>query len=268
MAGEIHTLFRELVVPGEILVAVKGGAHMSGYAVGDLTELGLAEREIKIVPYYQHVDVTPTGFGGVACDVVWRLAHVDITLGLIHYDQGVLEILLDESAANGGIRWGDPLTLNEPLGRAGIMAPTGRLLGGRKAMYESGNHFFSVNLLLASGETDPYRFRMCHLSMRPATIPMGTDTQVVDVTFRALPYQDPYRSGVFSGTQSITTVNGQGDAFAVILAAALGALPGPPGTVLRSGGVRFSKRREILGSGAVLYDRTPDVSGVIGVTSS
>lgn len=233
---------------------------MSGYGIAQLTELGLAAGGVQVTPQFVYGDVIPTGFGGVQADLQWRLASAEITATLIHHDNDVLDVVMDESMANGGLRWeqgvDDVIDIPGPFGSIfvgrlvpgvnGIMAPTGRLLDGRKEMYASGNHFFSVNLISTSPEPQGgvWRFRKCHLANPPIVVPLGTDVQAVKIKFRALPYQDPYRTGYYSGSVQFANV----------------PLARPYAGV-RSG-VEVQKRREVLGSGAILWDRTLDQSGV------
>jgi hypothetical protein len=239
---------RSLIINGETMVMCRGGAHMSGSPISYLSELGLAGGQVTVTPTFYHDEVKATGFGPhMPADLQVQLAGAEIEFVLIHFDADVLETLIDESLANGGIEWSTGGLENTDGGRAGTLAPTGSLLGKRLAMYESGCNYFSLNLLSPVLE-DPWRFRRCVLASRPVAIPLGTHVSEVRVNVRALPYADPYRSGM-SGR--------------VITDFASESQLGAAGGVLRSG-LLFSKRKEVLGSGAVLFDRELDQSEVIG----
>lgn len=222
---------RQIVINGETLISVKGGLHMSGRSIAELSELGLAVNGVTIEPELKYKGVHVDDFGpDVPADVQWMLASVRVTARLVHFNPEILEVCLDESMANGGWRYAAG-PLNSDVGRAGTLAPYGKLLGKRKRMYESGNNFFSVNL---ESEVlgDPWRFRMCHLYERPLVLPLGAKASVAEVQFRALPYLDPLVSGAYSGVV---------------------------GGTITIDGVVYSRRRELISSGSILWDRTADV---------
>jgi len=249
---------RAFNLPGETLISVRGGAHASGSALGTLSELGLAKEGIKVTPEFVHQDIPVMGMGGVPADLQWRLGTVDITCSLLHFDPNLMEQLIDESMAQGGfvyleegqavpegVNQGNAIGDGVTFGRAGMTAPAGSLLWGRKPMYASGNHFFSVHMKFGGQPApevgggppfrDPYRFRKCILTQRPIIYELGTNVQQADLTFRAYPYQDPYRSGIYSG-QTVFTATSH---------------------IVRDG-ITHSLRREILGSGAIIWDRIID----------
>lgn len=228
---------RDYQYTGEILFKVKGGEHLSGRAIGALSELGLSVGPIRISPQYHYNELKVDDFGpDVPCDLQWNLAFVRITATLIHYDFGVLEICESESMAQGGVRVIPDNVLPTILtGRAGTMAPAGKFMRCRKPMYASGNHFFSVNLINTNQVYNaPWRFRMCHLEGQPVVYQIGTNVTQAEVCFRALPYAAPpllpYVEGV--GTPVLS-----------------GWL---------AGGLVYTKPREMLSSGAVVWDRTAD----------
>ena len=225
---------RSLQIPGATLLSVKGGSHLSGLPVGVLTELGLAVDSVRVAPQFSYDDTLVDGFGPyVPADVQWKLGTVEISCKLIQFDVDVLDTIVNESMGKG-------------TGNAtGKMAPTGSFLGGRKEMYSSGCHFFSLTLYtdaMVFGSGFPWRFRRCHLWQRPIIQPVGVDAQQVEVTFRALPYADPYRSGLYSGVS-------------------YGLNPVTAGLAIERDGILFVRNREILGSGAILWDFTADRSG-------
>lgn len=233
---------REIVINGEALLEVKGGAHMSGQAIGVLSELGLTEADVRVSPQYHYTDRVVDGYGPhVPADVQCQLAWVDLSFTLVHYDAEVLDTVMDESLANGGVVYGPSLFhLMIRSGNAGTTRPTGTFLGKRKAMYESGNNFFSLNVT-APGTQEPWRFRQCHLWRQPAQLPLGVTHLKPRLTVRALPYSDPLTSGT---PDYVLNVNALPDGVAV----------------LRSGALHF-RRREALGSGAIIWDRVRDEEG-------
>jgi hypothetical protein len=247
------------VVPGPVNIFVKGGAHMSGYPIADISELGLSVEDVKVTYHFFSEDVRITGLGNhVPGDVQTALAMADISAKLICLDPAVLGVVVDESLAGGGLkdlisRAPDPF--NVPFdtsatasgGMAGILPAAGTLMGKRLAMHDSGCRYFSVSLVageerfaLAAGTNvsfASYRFLKCQLHQRPLVTKLGAKVLEAEVLFRALPYADPYRSGLYSG-----------QAFADL---------DEPNIITRSGAF-WVRRREILMSGAVLWDRVVD----------
>lgn len=229
---------RGLQVPGATLLSCRGGEHLSGFALGSLTELGLCIEPVRISPQFNYDDVKVDGFGPyVPIDTQWQLASVQIDCKLIHFDPDTLDAIVAESMAGGTMPGG------LALANAGFrLAPTGTLLGGRKPMYASGNHFFSLTIEsddIITGSGLPIRYRRCHLYQRPVVTPIGTKVQQVDLSFRALPYANPYRSGLYSGVN-------------------YGLNPVAAGLAIEVDGVLFVKSRESLASGAVIWDYVAD----------
>lgn len=175
---------RDYFINHQTLVRVKGGAHLGTNPVGVLSELGLCSEAIRISPTFAHKGVNVDDFGpDVPADVMWQLAHVDVSMNLVHYDTDVLEACMDESMGGGRGTNG--------TGLAGVMAPAGRLLGGRKAVFASGCHLISLNLV---GNT-PWRFRACYMTAPPYEYPVGNERSVVKVNWRAIPYVTPTSAG-------------------------------------------------------------------------
>lgn len=198
---------RAFILPGETLITVRGGAHMSGGTIGGVYELGLSSDAIVVAPSFSYEDVKVDDFGpNVPADLQWMLSEVRIRAALIHYDKEVLEVMQDESMGGAGfVPIGNGLLDQKP----GCMAPAGMLMGGRKAMYASGNHFFSFTLHNSDlGSGTPWRFRKCVLAENPAIYRLGTNASLVDVTVRAIPYWSPTTTTTASGGgSSLTTLN-------------------------------------------------------------
>lgn len=250
-----------LVIPGPVNIFLKGGAHLSGRPLGRATELGLSTEEVRVTYHFHHRDVKITGMGDdVPGDIQSQLASAEIAAKLLCFDTAVLDVAVDESIVGGGLLdlisrdpFNLPFSTTASGGMVGILGPAGTLLGNRRQMYESGNRMFSVNLvcgeeqfsLAANPLADPpfpsYRFRQCYMYQRPLVTRLGAKVLEAEVNFRALPYSDPLRSGIYSG-----------------LLGNLGNEASLPFVVFQSGAAHM-RRREVLMSGAILWDRTIDV---------
>jgi hypothetical protein len=189
---------RDFRINGETLVKVKGGAHLSGHVVGNLTELGLAVDQITVVPKFRHQELKVNDFGpDVPAEVLTMLAEVMIRMNLVHYDHSALDVCIAE--AMGGT--GDFFT------EAGTLAPAGTPLGAGIALHASGNHYISVNLLSPVLDR-PWRFRACYLADQPIEYPLGTKASVVSLTWRCIPYTT-FTSVVSLSTSGQPTVGGE-----------------------------------------------------------
>lgn len=179
---------RDYFIFGETLVSVKGGEHMSGRPIGVVSELGLSTDAIVITPRYFHHDMRIDDFGpDVPADVMWNLADVTIRMNLVHYDEEVLDRCERESMGGG-----PALTVfDSPTNNAGLIAPAGTILGGNKFLFASGNHFISVNLFSQTNAELSRRYRTCYLAEQPVVFPIGTRASILQLTWRAIPYQEP-----------------------------------------------------------------------------
>lgn len=189
---------RDFIFNGECLVKVKGGAHMSGRAIGDLTELGLSVDDVRITPRFVHADMKVDDFGpDIPADVMWNLADVTIRFTLIHYDEDALDVCLRESMGGGNI-----------LANAGTFSTAGRPLGRGLPLLSSGNCFISLNLLSPILDK-PWNFPASYLTGPPVEIPLGVNATKAVCTWRAIPYKPLVGSGqtiVLSGrTQEIAS---------------------------------------------------------------
>jgi hypothetical protein len=199
---------RDILINGESMVTVKGGAHLilSGTLVATLSQLGLSSKEITITPYFVHKDMIVDDFGADApADVQWKMAFARIRIPFIHVDKTVLGICVGESMG-GSVE--------------GTCGPSGTPLGGGWPVFSSGNHLISLNI--ASPQLQyPWRFRATYMEGQPYEFPVGTNASIVMTNWRAIPYQPFLLNGIGTSGSSIVGV-------------------------------------EILSSGAVLWDRTPD----------
>lgn len=204
-------MVRKIVINGETLVEVRGGAHMSGTSIGILTQLGLAEGQVTITPQINFRDVYVPDFGpNVPADVLWMLSSVRISMTLIFYDPTVLDICIAESMGGstpnpsgnlfidgrGGAGLAGP-GLN-PVYYGGTLMGAGVPLGGLKQIFDSGWHYISTTL--TSPELGlPWCFPKTYLNQSPVEIPIGNDCSKVRLEFTAIPYQDPYQPTHASG---------------------------------------------------------------------
>lgn len=172
---------RDFQIQGENMVFVKG---MSNSAIASLSELGLSEQPVKISVEFKNLDITLNAYGnqGVPADVQSMLATATISMSLIHFDPAVL----DECVR---------LSMGGPVAGIGTVNAAGQRLGNNLARFAAGNRLISVNVA-SPVANKPYRFYYCHL-INTADYPMGTERQIVNVTFRAIPYTtDPWGNGL------------------------------------------------------------------------
>lgn len=167
------------------------GNHVTAEAVGNATgatnrsELGLASDSITVIPRFYHLDYKVDDFGpNVPPEVQTLLAECFIKMTLVHYDDFILRLCMNESMGGGGF----PMTtLDGSLGKDGTLAGAGTPLGGGKARLSNGNHFIGLNLVTIAGELN-WRFPTAYLAEPPVTIPLGTEKSLVILNWRAIPY--------------------------------------------------------------------------------
>ncbi len=190
---------RDLVVNGEVLVKVQGGSHMSGFPIGDVSELGLTSDKTKMTFKFNHKDINVDDFGPlIPAEVMCQCAEVNIHMNLIHYDYEVLDVCMAEAMggglagvgpANPGFPGFVPVLLND-FQPGGTLQPTGTLLGNMRPILASGCHFITVNLTSPVFGL-PWNFLACYLTNSPAEIPLGTDCSIVPLQWRCIPYRPP-----------------------------------------------------------------------------
>jgi hypothetical protein len=219
---------RDFFIAGETLVLVRGGQHLSGH-MSTPKELGLTDRDgiVKISPIWYHYDKRIDDYGpSVPAEVIQNIAECRIEMTLVHYDARLLYICMAESMG------GSPLNLQTSI-PVGTFVPAGRPLGGYKPIGASGNHYI-VLTLRHQAPKDPLlvanRFLATYLMAPPLEIPFGTRTSHVKLQWRAIPYNLP---GLIPSSFSVSGVLNIND------------LP-------------FVSGKEILSSGAVLWDHILD----------
>lgn len=157
------------------MVKVKGHQALSMSGQAQLWELGLASDQVQIIPHYYHKDIYADDFGpSVPPEVLWNIADVNIRMTLIHYDY----LVLDDCIANsmGGSATG-----------AGQLIGAGDTLGRGCGRQESGNCYISLNLTSPYGQ-NPWHFPTTYLAEQPVVIPLGTEKSLVQLNWRAIPY--------------------------------------------------------------------------------
>jgi hypothetical protein len=163
---------RDFVISGECLIRVKGS---SSSAIASVSDLGLAEKEVRIIPRFIHTDVNIDDFGPeIPAEVLANLAEVMIRFTLVHFDQSVLEACISESLG-GASTFGTLPGAGIPLGRGA-------------APFSANCHYISLNLL-SQVLNKPWRFLTTYMPRNPVEYPIGTERTKADVIFRAIPYQ-------------------------------------------------------------------------------
>ncbi len=204
---------RDFQIPGETLVQVKFAEHVSGIQV---RELGLTTDAVRIMPNFRHKEITVDDFPEIPVEMQWELASVDIRMNLIHYNYDTLNICVDEAMCGSS---------------DGTLAAAGLLLGRGKRIFESGNHYVSLNLIPNPlAQVRPFRFRASFIQTPPFEMPYGTTTSIVAVNWRAIPYVPP----LLPGTQVELGENDEPNQEVPV-------------------------NNELISSGSILWDRTPDV---------
>ncbi len=184
-------------IAGETLVVLKFADHISGTK---LLELGLATESIRVFPRFSHQDVRADDFGPhIPADVMTLLADARISMTLIHYDDGVLNLAMAESFGR---------TMNPA--RTGTLAPAGSMMGNGLPLLVSGNHFMHLNLVNANPaavifgpQMTGWRFPAAYLTDHPVEVPVGTETSKVVLNWRAIPYRPLYTQAVLSGSDNV-----------------------------------------------------------------
>lgn len=228
---------RDFRINGEALVTVKGGEHLSGFALGSLTELGLTTDEIRVVPRYYHRDLRVDDYGSdVPAETLGMLADCTVRMTLIHYDDAALSSCLRESAAGGRFANVD-----------GRFNPAGTPMGNYCPLFASGCHYISLNVLSPQGDL-PWRFPTSYMTGPPVEVPLGTKASAVMVNWRAIPYRIP--SMQFTDAKVIAQFLNPDDPKFAQAVADLG----------RDGfAVVTGIGGEIISSGAIVWDHERDV---------
>ena len=244
---------RSYVVNGEAMVMVKGGGHWgpSGSAMTQTTQLGLASEGIEIKPKFHHMGIKTDDYGGplaeIPAEVMYLLGEVDIYMKLIHYDVGILGCCLVDAQAGGTLGPFGPTGLISGflITNEGKMAGAGSLLGNGVPTFSSGNHFISLNIL-SPVLGYPWRFPSSYLAERPVEIPLGNQTTIAHLHWRAIPYNPPIAELIPAPAGALSLNNLAQGMFNQMR----GAPPAPP-----PDGTPFD---EYISDGAILWDHRLD----------
>lgn len=173
---------RDFQIAGECMVYVKGAA---GSLISSLSELGLADGPIQVMEDSRHMDINVDAFGGeVPPEIQYKLSAMFVTMRLVHYDPVILSTCLRESKGGSAA--------------PGFMPRAGTRLGNNSARFAATNHFIGLNIA-APVNGIPYRFYFAYLVNPPFRISLGTERSLVELNWRAIPYQsDPWGNGTGS----------------------------------------------------------------------
>lgn len=176
---------RDYLIHGEALVKVKG---MVGTSIADVQELGLSDKQIKLIPRFLHKGLLVNDYGDVPAGIVTRLADAFIEMTLVNFDKDILRACWGE--AQGG--W---------FGATGTLQGAGVILDGGAARFADGWRYISLNLTysvgtIQGGSSDgfngmPWRFYKTYICDPPQEFPIGNDRTIVKIRWHALPYQTP-----------------------------------------------------------------------------
>lgn len=168
---------RNYFINGPTLAQVKGA---SDTAIATLSELGLSDQAIRVVPQYNHLDIPVDAWGKAPPEVQWMLGTLEISMSLVHFDRAVVKTLVGLSACSNA---------------EGTFGQAGKRLGGGGARFAAGQSLVGLNLTSPTGG-DPWRFFYAYLANAPMEFPLGTERSIITLNWRIIPYIiDPYNSG-------------------------------------------------------------------------
>jgi hypothetical protein len=172
---------RDFYVNGPTLVSVKG---RSDSTIGTLSELGLSDAPIRVVPNFKHQGITVDAWGSAPPEVQFMLATVEVTISLVHFDPDVLNECLRLST-------GSPAA-------AGRMPTAGTRMGNNVARFAVGNNFIGLNLSSPT-QGAPWRFYYAFMTGPPVNFPLGAERSVAITNWTCIPYDtNLYNAGASS----------------------------------------------------------------------
>jgi hypothetical protein len=180
---------RDFKINGETLCLVKGNPSS---LIGTLSELGLSADPIRVRFDANHTDLKVNAWGDAPPEVQVMLGAATITMGLVHFDQAVLEACITESLGGGGLTFGQVARAGTRLGNnCARFAPNGTI-NPATGLATTGNHYIGLNLTSPVLRL-PYRFWYAYMTGPVFEYTLGAEATVAGVQFRAIPYvQDPY----------------------------------------------------------------------------
>lgn len=170
----------------------------SDSAIATTTALGLSDVGIRITLNTRYDDIMVDAWGQeVPVDVQTMLSDAQINMTLVHFDRGVLDVVLALSMGGGGISIGQVVSAGQRLGQG-------------LPIFSPGNSLISLNLTSPVGNK-PFLFPTTYLTGPGMEYPIGTKRSIVNLNWRALPYAfptqanggiaDPYNGGL--GSQGV-----------------------------------------------------------------
>lgn len=169
---------RQVYINGESMVYVKGPA---GSLIANLTELGLAQNQVVITLMAHHDEIMADAWGKAPFDIQTKLARVNVSMDLIHFDRLILEECNRLSMGGGNA-----------IGRIGR---AGTLLGGGVAVGQTGNNFIRLNIASPVGQV-PWRFFASYIPGGTPQFPVGAEKTVAQMQWTCIPYTtDPWQGG-------------------------------------------------------------------------
>jgi hypothetical protein len=169
---------RNIFINGESLVLVKGPA---GSAIAGITELGLAESQLRISIKPKTKNVNVEAWGEAPVDVQRMNSVAAVSMNLIHYDKAILKECI--RLAMGGAAYGQ-------VSRAGA------LLGGGAPLLDATNSLISLNIASPVGQ-DPWQFLASYLNEPIGDILLGVEKSVITLSWMCIPYtSDPWQGGI------------------------------------------------------------------------
>ena len=171
-------------INGESMVSVKGNVNTT---IASISQLGLSDGSIRVSPEFRHKDLMVDAWGAeMPADVQFKLAAVRITMTLIHFDRTVMDQCIIEGMAGAG------------GGAVGALARAGLRMGGGNARFAANNHYIGLNIA-SPISSKPWRFYYAYLAGTPMEFPLGVESSIVTLNWRAVPYTtDPWGGGTGS----------------------------------------------------------------------
>ena len=130
----------------------------------DGEELGLSYGPIRIIPSFKHQDLKADDFGpDVPPNVLWMLGTCTISMTLIHFDEQVLDDVINKSMGGS---------------EDGVLAAAGTPMN---------DNYVSLNIQ-PSGIALPWSFPSAYLADSPFEYPLGSQVSAVVLRWRAIPF--------------------------------------------------------------------------------
>ena len=157
---------RKFYIYGETLVYVKFTDQ------GEFQELGMSSSPIEVIPRFIHQDKTTDSLGPeIPVEIMWQLADCRIAMNLIHYDDTILQTCVRESM---GGKLADLFGMAEP----------GTLMMNMANPTKGHTMVLGLRTIRKSKR---WRFPSAYLAGQPLELPLGLDSSVAALNWRAVP---------------------------------------------------------------------------------